>query len=284
MDRIRQSKRISASDDLILTGQVVWVGNSSLDVLMEIHRQKDIKEIKNHENSTSTENENESGAVLIQENVPSRLLSSLFTYVARDKQTGKACLINHFIPQGKDEENLFKKRETLAQSRKAAKRRASSDPTGSCKDTDTVGGNISAHNVLLSLVERGSAMEDMPALASFNSVLMRYTALENVLVCQPQNVNTAGRVFGGYLSKIFVIFFTPIILHTINLSCFFRPSFLLISFLFFSSFFIFFFHPFLFSSLFLYLSLLTLLHCFLYHAKSSANFFPPHQLLNVVIF
>ena len=29
------------------------------------------KEIKNHENSTSTENENESGAVLIQENVPS---------------------------------------------------------------------------------------------------------------------------------------------------------------------------------------------------------------------
>ena len=272
MDRIRQSKTISASDNLILTGQVVWVGNSSLDVLMEIHRQKDIKEIKNHENSTSTENENESGAVLIQENVPSRLLSSLFTYVARDKQTGKACPINHFIPQGKDEENLFKKRETLAQSRKAAKRRASSDPTGSCKDNDTVGGNISAHNVLLSLVERGSAMEDMPALASFNSVLMRYTALENVLVCQPQNVNTAGRVFGGYLSKILLLFFTPIICHTVNLSFNFRPSShffssLLISSLLFSSlllsfllisilifFFYLFFYPFLFYSLILYLS------------------------------
>lgn len=44
-------------------------------------------------------------------------------------------------------------------------------------------------------------MEDMPALASSNAVLMRYTALENSLVCQPQNVNMAGRVFGGYLSK-----------------------------------------------------------------------------------
>ena len=219
MDRIRQSKRISASDDLILTGQVVWVGNSSLDVLMEIHRQKDIKEIKNHVNSIENENENESGAVLIQENIPSRLLSSLFTYVARDKQTGKACPINHFIPQGKDEENLFKKRETLAQSRKAAKRKISSELSGSSGSADTVG----AHNVLLSLVERGSAMEDMPALASFNSVLMRYTALENVLVCQPQNVNTAGRVFGGYLSKnylllLLLLLLTLIIDHTIDLS------------------------------------------------------------------
>ena len=219
MDRIRQSKRISASDDLILTGQVVWVGNSSLDVLMEIHRQKDIKEIKNHvnniENENKNENENESGAVLIQENIPSRLLSSLFTYVARDKQTGKACPINHFIPQGQDEENLFKKRETLAQSRKAAKRKISSELSGSSGNADAVG----AHNVLLSLVERGSAMEDMPALASFNSVLMRYTALENVLVCQPQNVNTAGRVFGGYLSKIFLLLlFTLLIDYIINLS------------------------------------------------------------------
>jgi acyl-coenzyme A thioesterase 9 len=44
-------------------------------------------------------------------------------------------------------------------------------------------------------------MEDMPALAHPNAVLMRQTALENSLVCQPQNVNTAGRVFGGFLSK-----------------------------------------------------------------------------------
>lgn len=63
-------------------------------------------------------------------------------------------------------------------------------------------------------------MEDMPALASSNAVLMRYTALENSLVCQPQNVNMAGRVFGGYLSKCVTYvyvrrYMTSIIHHTI---------------------------------------------------------------------
>lgn len=63
-------------------------------------------------------------------------------------------------------------------------------------------------------------MEDMPALASSNAVLMRYTALENSLVCQPQNVNMAGRVFGGYLSKCVtyayaLCYLTSIIPHTI---------------------------------------------------------------------
>jgi hypothetical protein len=64
-------------------------------------------------------------------------------------------------------------------------------------------------------------MEDMPALASSNAVLMRYTALENSLVCQPQNVNMAGRVFGGYLSKCVTYVYvrrhlTSIIPHTIS--------------------------------------------------------------------
>lgn len=114
MDRIRQSRKISASDDLILTGQVVWVGNSSLDVLMEIHRLKDIK--------VNPGDIDDGGAVMIKENVPSRLLSSLFTYVARDRQTGKSCAVNRFIPSGKDEEELCARRNALALSRKSAKK------------------------------------------------------------------------------------------------------------------------------------------------------------------
>lgn len=114
MDRIRQSRKISASDDLILTGQVVWVGNSSLDVLMEIHRLKDIK--------ANPGDLDDGGAVMIKENVPSRLLSSLFTYVARDRQTGKSCAVNRFIPSGKDEEELCARRNALALSRKSAKK------------------------------------------------------------------------------------------------------------------------------------------------------------------
>lgn len=41
----------------------------------------------------------------------------------------------------------------------------------------------------------------MPALAQSNAVLIRQTALENSFICQPQNVNVAGTIFGGFLSK-----------------------------------------------------------------------------------
>jgi acyl-coenzyme A thioesterase 9 len=49
------------------------------------------------------------------------------------------------------------------------------------------------------LVEDGQAAEDMPSLVDPNSILMRKTQLENIFICQPQNVNTAGRIFGGFL-------------------------------------------------------------------------------------
>jgi acyl-CoA hydrolase len=189
VDRIRQSRKISATDDLILTGQVVWVGSSSLDVLMEIHRVKDMKALPEALDAE------DGGAVMIEEKVPSRLLSSLFTYVARDRGTGKACAVNRFVPTGKAEEDLCLRRGALAQSRKLAKKKGLSESKGESASV------LEAQAVLLSLVERGSAMVDMPALASSNSVLMRLTALENSLVCQPQNVNMAGRVFGGYLSE-----------------------------------------------------------------------------------
>ena len=54
-------------------------------------------------------------------------------------------------------------------------------------------------NILTALVERGSALIDMPALAHSNAVLMSHTTLENCFICQPQNVNMAGSVFGGFL-------------------------------------------------------------------------------------
>ena len=145
----------------------MWVGSSSLDVLMEIHREKDIKVVPKQvrENdclSTSEEGIIESDAVLIEENVPSRLLSSLFTYVARDRRTGKACPINRFIPNGKAEEELYTRRNHLANMRKAAKKTEKNSLSGTGSGS---GSGSDTQSVLMSLVERGSAMEDMPALA-----------------------------------------------------------------------------------------------------------------------
>jgi hypothetical protein len=51
------------------------------------------------------------------------------------------------------------------------------------------------------LVEMGTMHKDMPALSTSERVLISSTKLQNCFVCQPQKVNTSGKVFGGFLSK-----------------------------------------------------------------------------------
>lgn len=41
----------------------------------------------------------------------------------------------------------------------------------------------------------------MPALADRNSILIRDTRLENAIICQPQQRNMHGRIFGGFLMR-----------------------------------------------------------------------------------
>ena len=42
---------------------------------------------------------------------------------------------------------------------------------------------------------------DLPALAAGDAVLMPATALSNTFICQPQQQNMHGRVFGGFLMR-----------------------------------------------------------------------------------
>ena len=50
------------------------------------------------------------------------------------------------------------------------------------------------------LAEARSAV-DLPALAAGDAVLMPSTALSNTFICQPQQQNMHGRVFGGFLMR-----------------------------------------------------------------------------------
>ncbi|KAK6163944.1 hypothetical protein DH2020_000808 [Rehmannia glutinosa] len=49
------------------------------------------------------------------------------------------------------------------------------------------------------LLAEGRIFCDMPALADRDSILLRDTRLENSLICQPQQRNIHGRIFGGFL-------------------------------------------------------------------------------------
>lgn len=168
----------------LLVGKVVWVGSSSLDVLVEVHTASTTDTVTNSSDQ------------------PSILLSSFFTYVARNQDTNKAAAVNHLLLSTAEEEALHAQRVLLATQRKAQRTAPSASTDAELGDT------------LQKLIESGNALQDMPALAHSNAVLMKLTGLENSVVCQPQNVNTGGRVFGGYISKYpFLLLFllTPVL-------------------------------------------------------------------------
>ena len=175
IDKIRRTQTIPANEDLVLAGQVVWAGRTSLDVLVELHRAKDIKDA-------------EEGPIMIRDGVKSRIMTSLVTYVCKDRRTGKGVEVNRFTPQTPEEEVLYARRSAVAEVRKAGR-----------QVQHIIGSKDDPH--LVSMVERGKSAEDMPALAHPNAILMKETLQENMLICQPQMTNIAGRVYGGFLSK-----------------------------------------------------------------------------------
>lgn len=188
VDKIVQRKPITTRQDLLLTGQVAWVGNSSLDIVMEVHNAADIVPANKSSVMGNPDSDMSSNDIpvprILDPNSPSRLLSSYFTYVARDRATGKSARVNRLETMNEREAVLFAQRDVLQKARKA--------------ETQKV--DMSSKEIL-SLIEAGTAIADMPALAHPNAVLMKYTGLENTLICQPQSSNTAGRVFGGFISE-----------------------------------------------------------------------------------
>lgn len=56
-------------------------------------------------------------------------------------------------------------------------------------------------DILNALLAEGRVFCDMPALADRDSILIRDTRHENSLMCQPQQRNIHGRIFGGFLMR-----------------------------------------------------------------------------------
>jgi acyl-coenzyme A thioesterase 9 len=175
VDKIVQPVPISIKNDLVVFGQIAWVGRSSIDILMKAYYKKDLSGDLTDGMPPYLDSEG-SGS----------LLTCVFTFVARSGRAGHAVEVNKLVPKTPFEVSVFNVREKKTQSRKKA---GKSDGFQICQKS------------LLQLMERGSAMLDMPALAHPNAVLMRQTSLENSFICQPQNVNVAGTVFGGFLSE-----------------------------------------------------------------------------------
>ncbi|XP_016511757.2 acyl-coenzyme A thioesterase 2, chloroplastic isoform X3 [Nicotiana tabacum] len=102
-------------------------------------------------------------------------------------KTGKAAPVNRLCPEAEAEKLLYEAAEARNNIRKRKR--------GEDKREIENGGV----NRLEELLAEGRIFCDMPALADRDTILLRDTRLENSLICQPQQRNIHGRIFGGFL-------------------------------------------------------------------------------------
>ncbi|KAL1188012.1 Acyl-coenzyme A thioesterase 4 [Cardamine amara subsp. amara] len=167
VDRIIMKNPIRVDADLSIVGAVTWVGRSSMEMQLQVLQSQDSND--------------HSEAVSLEAN---------FTFVARDAKTGKSTPINPVSPETEHEKLLWKEAEERNKLRKQ-KRAERKEEHEKLKDLERLNESLAEGRVFL----------DMPALADRNSILINDTSHENSLICQPQQRNIHGRIFGGFLMR-----------------------------------------------------------------------------------
>lgn len=108
--------------------------------------------------------------------------------MARDSTTGKAVPLNQISPETEQEKLLWEEAEQRNKLRKQKKEEQKHGESGDSAK-------------LSALLTEGRIFSDMPALADRDSILIKDTCLQNSFICQPQQRNIHGRIFGGFLMR-----------------------------------------------------------------------------------
>ncbi|KAK9672167.1 hypothetical protein RND81_12G081400 [Saponaria officinalis] len=167
VDKILLKRPIRVDTDLRLVGAVTWVGRSSMEMQLEVLQ-------SSQDSSRSTDEQ---------------ALVANFTFVARDAGTGKSAPINKILPETDEEKLLWEQAEARNKMRKMKRREKTIDIDN--KDATRIS----------DLLAEGWIFVDMPALADRDSILIRDTCLQSSIICQPQQRNIHGRIFGGFLMR-----------------------------------------------------------------------------------
>ena len=164
VDSIRVKRRLSLNDDIVLSGEVTHVGRSSLEISMRIEESDKKKP---------------------------PAVQARFTFVARDRETGKAAPVPGLLPETEEEKRAFAAGDARAVARKQARSIKPMHQEMSDEEAQLVADLLKESKVLM----------EMPALAPGDVMLARATRQENLFMTQPQQRNMNGRVFGGFLMR-----------------------------------------------------------------------------------
>ncbi|KAK3204724.1 hypothetical protein Dsin_018770 [Dipteronia sinensis] len=160
-------KPILVNTDLEIAGAVTWVGRSSMEIQLEVTQF-----------SQDTPEPSESVALVAN-----------FTFVGRDAKTGKSAPVSQILPETGQEKLLWEE----AEERNKMRKRNKADKQMNIDNEDK--------ERLNALLAEGRIFCDMPALADRDSILIQDTCHGNSLICQPQQRNIHGRIFGGFLMR-----------------------------------------------------------------------------------
>jgi acyl-coenzyme A thioesterase 9 len=207
VDRVRLLRKLSLEEDVVLSGAVAWVGNSSMVIRMEAWpathpdaptgdlREDDAgdKNKKVKENSNPKESESESPSPKYS---PGPSLSADFTFVARDAVTNKAAAVNSLLPGTETEKALF---ASTAKRVEHKKKRLKLLKAGDQGLSETL--QLAKRTFVESVTRETRTRKELPSLASADDILSTTTKTENIFVAQPQQRNLSGRIFGGFLLR-----------------------------------------------------------------------------------
>ena len=96
---------LSLYKDVTMRGKVVWTGNASMDIAIEVHQARDTKAISSGNDETNQASE--------------PVMAALFTFVARDPLTERSRKVNPLKPRSQEEFDTFQARQAVATRRKA---------------------------------------------------------------------------------------------------------------------------------------------------------------------
>ncbi|KAK9767739.1 hypothetical protein K7432_002214 [Basidiobolus ranarum] len=168
VDRIDILKSFDTKHDFKLSGKVIYVGYSSMEILMKIE---------------TTPNSPQESADTI--------LIARFTMVAKDKKTKKSAQVNPLNIMNDGEKKLFQAGEELKS------RKRSSAAESLLKRPPNAQERLVIHDLHLEKLRY-----DEQGIRPDNMIWMDETLIQSYVLCQPQDRNIQNSIFGGYLMRL----------------------------------------------------------------------------------
>ncbi|XP_068921727.1 acyl-coenzyme A thioesterase 9, mitochondrial-like isoform X2 [Petaurus breviceps papuanus] len=161
-------KVISPENDIKFSGHVSWVGKTSMEVKMHMCQ--------------------------LHDTVYHPVLDATFVMVARDPENKGPAFINPLVPEGPEEEELFKQGEHNKV------RRIASGTASLLKMAPTAEERNAVHNMFLNTLDPRTINFQSRILPP-DSVWMEDTKLKSLQMCHPEERNIFNRIFGGFLMR-----------------------------------------------------------------------------------